>query len=303
MMNVKFNIAATRTNFFTPAQAKKVDAGIEIFKKVVTSQNFRDAVCKFNWRTTEGMTYNRFFMSNGMSNEQVWDMICNEFTWTEKLNNVVSGMMWGGATTNNCAVVNVMPCCTRQEVVNCCNDVNNPSICIDTNVLNNTWYTPVHVACAMMHEWCCMNGFVPTGITSGIENRSMNSVPLACAWIVKGVCEAVCNTQEVTDWCNTINNNTFTYSPCATTYNCWTNTTNCTSTVSMMDQCMNMMAQEMAWLQTCENSTPDVVNRMSVLTNCMNAMNDMKVNMCNTSLDGCDVVCMPAVEMSTVSAN
>ena len=208
MMNVKFNIAATRTNCFTPAQAKKVDAGIEIFKKVMTSEEFRNAVCNFKWRTTTGMVFNRFYMSNGMSNQQVWETVCNETSWTKGLTNVVDGMMWGGTAANNCAVVNVVPCCTREEVMNCCNDVNNPSICIDTNVLNNTWYTPVHVACAMMHEWCCMNGFCPTGTTMGVENWTVNCVPMACAWICKEVCETVCNTTEVTTWCNTIDNNT-----------------------------------------------------------------------------------------------
>ena len=296
MKNVKFNIATTRTNCFTPAQAKKVDAGIEIFKKVMTSEEFKNTVCNFKWRTTEGMTFNRFYLSNGMSNQQVWETLCSETTWTKVLNNVVEGMAYG-------SVVNVIPCCTSEEVMNCYNNINTPTICLDTNVLNNAWYTPVHVACAMMHEWCCMKGFCPTGTTMGMENWSVNSVPMGTAWMCKDICETVCNSTEVTSWCNAINNNTFTFAPCSMTYNCWSKTNNCTSTVSMMDQCMNMMEQEMSWLQACNNTTPDIVNRMTVLTNCMNAMNDMKVNMCNTSLDGCDVASMPTVTMSTVSAN
>lgn len=292
MTNINFNITPTRTNCFTTAQAAKVEAGIEIFLKVICSEEFQNRVKNFQWRTTDGVAFNRFFQSNGMSNEQVCNVICNGTNWTNPTNE---------ETTN--PMVNVVPCSNMQEVVACCNNTITPCVCIDTNVLNNSWYTPVHVACAIMHEWCCTNGFTCGSTTTRMENWTNNTVPVACAWICKDVCTTVCNTPEVTNWCNTINNSTFDYCACTVTWNVWTNTVTNVSPVNNIDACINMMEVEMNWLTTCNNVTPDVTNRIATLKTCINSMTDMKVNLCNTSLDGCDVACVPGNVMSTANAN
>lgn len=294
MKNVNFNITSTTTNCFTPSQAAKVDAGIEIFKQVMNSEEFQNQVQNFQWRTSEGVAFNRFYMSNGMSNQQVWDMICNNMDWKNGLTNVV--------TNNNVVTVNVVPCATTQEMMDCCNNTA-PTIGVDMNIINNSWYTPVHVACAMMHEWCTMCGFGCGTPTSKIENWTNWTVPVACAWMCKDVCKVVCDSNEVTNWCNLINNQNFDYWACSMTCNAWTNTTNCVSPVAKMDECINMMEVEMNWLKSCNNVTPDVSNRMTTLTNCINAMNEMKMNLCNTSVDGTDWACMPVNVVNTVNAN
>lgn len=290
-MNVRFNVTPTRTNRFTTTQAAKVEAGIEIFNKVICSEEFQNRVRNFQWRTAEGTAFNRFYMSNGMSNDQVCDMICNGTNWN-----------WGN---NESPVVNVVPCSTWQEVEACCTNTTTPCVCIDTNVLNNSWYTPVHVACAIMHEWCCCNGFNCCTTNSRVENWSGNTVPVACAWICKDVCTTVCDTTEVTNWCNMINDQTFDYCACTTTYNVWTNNTNVISPVNNIDTCISMMETEMNWLNSSNNVTPDMNSRITVLTNCINTLTEMKTNLCNTSLDGCDVACVPVTtsSMETVAAN
>ena len=287
-MNVRFNITPTRTNCFTTAQAGKVQAGIEIFQQVINSEEFKTRVNNFQWRTSEGVAFNRFFLSNGMSNAQVCDTISNGTIWT--------------TGTNETIVVNVVPCSTVQDVEVCCTSTT-PCVCIDTNVLNNSWYTPVHVACAIMHEWCCCNGFNWSTPTARIESWNNNTVPVACAWICKDVCTTVCNNTEVTNWCNTINDTTFDYCACTTTYNVWTNTTNVVSPIVKIDECINIMECEVNWLNNANTVTPDVTNRITTLTNCITTMNEMKISLCNTSLDGCDVACVPVNTVSAVSSN
>jgi len=293
-MNVNFNITSTTTNCFTTSQAAKVDAGIEIFKQVISSKEFQTKVKNFQWRTANGVAFNRFHMSNGMSNQQVCNTICNGTDWANQVTNVVNN--------NTPTTVNVVPCCTQQEVMNCMNAMT-ACICIDMNVVNNSWYTPVHIACAIMHEWCCWNGFTCNTTNTRVENWTVNTVPVACAWMCKDVCSTVCNTSEVTNWCNMINNQTFNYCACTSTYNVTTNTTNSVSSVTNIDTCINVMEMEMNWLTTCNNVTPDVTNRMTTLTNCINMMNEMKINLCNTSMDACDWTCMPVNVVETVSAN
>ncbi|MEM6966848.1 MAG: hypothetical protein AAF573_18940, partial [Bacteroidota bacterium] len=280
-------------NRFTPAQAAKVEAGIEIFNQVISSDEFQNRVSNFQWTTPEGTTFNRFFVSNGMSNEQVCDMICNGV-----------GTIWNGGNGEP-PLVNIVPCATVQEVEACCTNPTTPCVPININVINNSWYTPVHVACAIVHEWCCCNGFTGTTFGVGIGNWSNNTVPVACAWICKDVCPTVCNTTEVTNWCNMINDQTFDYCPCTTTFQVSPTTTGIVSPINNIDACINTIETELSWLRGSNNVTPSVNDRITVLTNCISTLTEMKTNLCNTSLDGCDVFGVPVTTstMETVAAN
>lgn len=294
-MNLKFNITSSRMNCFTAAQAAKVDAGVEIFKQIICSEAFLNKVNNFQWRTTDGVAFNRFYLSNGMSNKQVSEMICQGLHRKNDLINMVK--------PTPVEVVNIVPCSNQKEIENIYNNTITCCIGADTNMLNNTWYTPVHLACAIMHEWCCWNGFNCSPTSTKMENWSGNTVPVACAWITKDVAAAVCNSSEVSNWCGMINNRTFDYCACSTTYLTSISDTVCISPIVKMDECINLMELEMNWLTTCKNVSPDVSNRMTVLNNCIRMMTQMKLNMCNTTMDGSDWACVPVNTMSSVNFN
>ena len=86
-MILKYNITSSRMSYFTDAQAAKVDAGVEIFKQIVCSEEFLNKVKNFQWRTSDGVAFKRFYLSNGMSNQQVGEMICDGFPRTNSVIN------------------------------------------------------------------------------------------------------------------------------------------------------------------------------------------------------------------------
>ncbi len=294
-MILKFNITASQQNSFTVAQAAKVDAGVEIFKQVICSEEFLNKVNNFQWRTSEGVAFNRFYLSKGMSNHQIGDVICKGLNREYDLINVVK--------PNAVPVLNIIPCTNQKEAESFYNNTLTCCLGVDTNMLNNSWYTPVHVACAIMHEWCCWNGFNCSPTSTKMENWSGNTVPVACAWMTKDVAAAVCNSTEVSNWCSMINNRTFDYGACSTTYLSSSPSVNCISPIVKMDECINMMEMELNWLTACENITHDVTNRITVLNNCMSMMTQMKLNICNTTMDGSDWACVPVNSISSISSN
>ena len=294
-MNLKFNIISSRMNSFSTAQAAKVDAGVEIFKQVISSEEFLNKVNNFQWRTSDGVAFNRFYLSNGMSNQQVGDVICKGLNRTYDLINTVK--------PSSIPLVNIVPCSNQQETENFHNNTITCCIGVDTNMLNNSWYTPVHVACAIMHEWCCWNGFNSSPTSTKMENWSGNTVPVACAWMTKDAAASVCNSSEVTNWCGMINNLTFDYCACSTTYSTWSLTQNCISPIVKMDECINMLEMELTWLTACKNITPDVTNRITVLNNCLRMITQMKLNICNTTMDGSDWACVPVNSMTSINSN
>jgi hypothetical protein len=294
-MNLKFNITSSRMNFFSTAQAAKVDAGVEIFKQVICSEEFLHKVNNFQWRTSNGVAFNRFYLSNGMSNRQVGDAICKGLNRKYDLINIVK--------PSTVPVVNIIPCSNQQETEYFHNNTITCCIGVDPNMLNNTWYTPVHVACAIMHEWCCWSGFNFSPASTRLENWSGNTVPVACAWMTKDVAAAICNSSEVSNWCGMINNRTFDYCACSITYLTSISATVCISPIVKMDECINTIEMELNWLMACENITPDVTNRITVLNNCLSMMTQMKLNICNTTMDGSDWACVPVNSMTSMNFN
>ncbi len=294
-MNLKFNITSSHMNSFSVAQAAKVDAGVEIFKEVISSEEFFNKVNNFQWRTSDGEAFNRFYLSNGMSNQQICDVICKEGNPTHDLINIEK--------PNSVPVINIIPCSNQLEMENIHNNTITCCIGVDTNMLNNSWYTPVHVASAIMHEWCCWNGFNCSPPSTRMENWSGNTVPVACAWMTKDVAASICNSTEVSNWCGMINNRTFNYCACSVTYSTLFSNQNCISPIVKMDECINMLEIELNWLTSCKNITPDITNRIKVLNNCLSMMTQMKLNICNTTMDGSDWACVPLNSMTWINSN
>lgn len=294
-MNIKFNITPTRTNFFSKAQSEKVDAGVEIFKQVLNSDEFFKRVKNFQWRTSDGIAFNRFYLSRGMSNQQVGEAICRGLHRQQGLINVIK--------SNVNIVINIVPCGNRQEAESVYNNTITCCLGIDVVKLNHPWYSPVHVACALMHEWCCWNGFsYGDALVAKMENWSGNTVPIACAWITKDIAASVCNSPEVSTWSSRIKNKNFDYCACSITYSMGFSSSYC-SPVLRLDELINLLEKELSWLTTCENKTPDISNRIAVLSKSLKLTNQMKLNLCNTTLDGSEWMHFPVNTISLINSN
>ncbi len=282
MVNVKFNIGCTRTAYFTKNQTAKVKAGIAIFEKVINHPSFKERICNFNWTSPEGTTFNRFLFCNGMSNTQVWDCIQD-------------GCDWGTTPGTTTSFVNVVPCCSVSEMGWVANSPV-PTICINTNVINNSWYTPVHIACCLVHEYCVNLGFSCLVNGTPVENWEC-TVPAACASICCDVARQMSMTDtDLAGYFQWINETNFNYYPCSTCFyvDAYTNTTAAPNT--RIDELINTMYTELECLQSVTNCTPQETNRLNTVTECLNNLKEIKNRLYVTSLDGCEQVTSTVVE-------
>ena len=288
MVNVKFNVGCTRTCYFTKNQIAKINAGIAIFEKVVSNPEFKERVTNFNWTTPSGTTYNRFLLCNGMSNTQVWD--CLE-----------SGCEWGTMTNTPATTVNVVPCGSTTEMTWVAN-APVPTICINTSVLNNTWYTPVHIACCLIHEYC-----VNLGFSCHVNGRLVEdwhcTVPAACADICCDIARemSVSNT-EISNYFRWIDTANFDYFPCTTCYRVEGYETTNLLANTRFDEIINSMCTEMECLERTPNRTPAENKRLTTVTECVGTLRELKTQLYATSLDGCERVCSPILETEATTA-
>ncbi len=293
MKNVTFNITASRFRNFTAAQETKVKEGLALFQKAVEDARFKEKVCNFVWTSESGNAFNRFLMSKGMSNMQVFETICNT---TGKMMNDTMMMATGDSTM----VCNIVPCCNKNEYVYCCTNTPMTTVCINTNMLNQDWYTPVHVAACIMHEWCVCKGFCCT--TNGtLVSDYPNTVPYACGKTMMQVIKEVCaKDPQVSMYVSQINETNFDCCPCSTSWATDTTVTECVNVCEQVDQVVSALEMEMDMINCISNKSKDEVNRMTVLTNCITTMKDVKNRLTNTSLDGTETVMMPTVERRRV---
>jgi len=279
MSNVTFTVGTNRNCRFTSAQLTKVNQAIEIFQKVWNSKNFKSAVCDHSWSAENGTTYNRFHMSNGMSNDQVWSCIwnaCNE----------------PNATSTNNNTITVMPCASWSDYNWCVNN-GTPSVCVNVNYVNCDWYTPVHIASAMMYDFCvnCC-GFNGTTIANMAQCWN-NTVPAACCTIVRDCAVEVCS-DLVGSWPTVTNTAVWNCFPCAGTWTVNTYGTNWVNSSVKVNEAICAMQYEIDCLNSVSNKSSEEMNRYTMLVNAVETMNAMCNNMCTTSLDGCESAWMPA---------
>ncbi len=289
MVNVIFNVGSVRTRPFTVNQMKKIEEGIAIFNQIVNSSTFRKRVTNYSWRTDNGTTYNRFHMSNGMSNDQVWDCIEQGF------NRPVPATK----KNNTSWVMNIMPCFSVNDIMWNRGWVN-PTVWMDVNCMDQEWYTPVHVACCLVHECCVNMGFCADYNGQRVEYWR-HTVPYACATIC---CDIICDMAKSNTtwkaWCSHIDSAQFDYCPCSYTYAAQGTTSWCMSPCARIDEVITWLNTEVQWIEDCNKPTTDEVNRMTTLTNTINSLREMKSKLFVTSLDGCERVGIPHTEMTTV---
>ena len=282
MVNVKFNVGCSRTAYFTKNQTAKVKAGIAIFEKVVNHPSFKKQICNFNWTAPNGTIYNRFLFSNGMSNTQVWECIQN-------------GCNWGTTSGSTVPFVNIVPCSSASEMTWATNSPV-PTVCVNTNVINNNWYTPVHIACALVQEYCVALGFSCKVTGSPLENWEC-TVPAACGAICRDVAHQLSMTDnEIAGYFQWVNETNFNYYPCSTCY--YVDTVDNTRAVAStrIDELVNTMCTEIEWLKGLSNCTKQETSRLNTVTECLNNLKEIRTKLYTSSLDGCEQVTTPVVE-------
>ena len=287
MVNVKFNVGSTRTSYFTKNQMAKVKAGIAIFEKVVNNPSFKERIQTFSWTTPSGTTYNRFLLCNGMSNAQVWDCL-------------QSGCEWG-TTSKPSTTMNIVPCGSTTEMTWVVNSPV-PTVCINTNVINNTWYTPVHIACCLIHEYC-----VNLGFSCHVNGRLVEdwhcTVPAACADICCDIARdmSMSNT-DISNYFRCIDTANFDYFACTTCFHVEGYETNTLLWNTRFDEIINSMCCEMEWLENAKNRTTDETTRLTTVTDVVNTLRELKTRLYTTSLDGCERVTSPILETEAATA-
>jgi hypothetical protein len=283
MSNVNFVVGNNRNCRFTSTQIEKVNRAIEIFQKVWASSQFKKAVSSHNWTNETGNTFNRFHMSNGMSNEQVWACIkeaCNTPNGAPSPNNTIT----------------VMPCANWNDY-NWCVNSGIPCVCVNVNYINYDWYTPVHIASSIMYDFCvnCC-GF---GTATAANNSSwwINTVPAACSRIVRDCAVVVCK-DVVGKWkINTTNSwNCF---PCAVSWP--TNTVaNWMNSGVKVSEAICAIQYEIDCLNNVNKKSSEEMGRYTMLVNAVETMNAISNKMCVTSLDGCETAWMSTANVKNV---
>lgn len=290
MVNVKFNVGSTRTGSFTKNQVAKINAGITIFEKVVNSPAFKQKVTEYSWNTPTGTTYKRFLLSNGMSNTQVWE--CFQ-----------KGIEWAPAPTTKSATptINIVPCCSTTEMTWAANTPV-PTICINTNVINNAWYTPVHIACCLVHEYCVNLGF-SCHVNGRLVQDWNSTVPAACADICCEVTRQIGLTKtEISNYFRWIDTANFDYFACTTCFHVTGYETNNLLANTRIDEVINTMCYEVECLEQTKKRTSAETTRLTTVTNAINTLRELKTRLYSTSLDGCERVTSPILEKEAATA-
>lgn len=148
---------------FTPTQRDKVLDAVELIKKVVASDEFKNKVVNYTYKGKK-----KFVDNGGLTNAQIYKKILEG---SEKLN----------PGKNNTMDITVETYYVSANVIGYTLPSVN-KIWMNTKYLNN--FTPVQVSSNMVHEWLHKLGF-----KHDYENTSTRkySVPYAVGYIVKNL--------------------------------------------------------------------------------------------------------------------
>jgi len=294
MKNVKFIVGCTKTMQFTSNQMEKIQKGIEIFNKVVSSKEFEKKITNYTWTTPTGNTYSRFHISRGMSNKQVWNCL------------TTGSINWNGKMKAN-TVWNIMPCTSKMDIVNCnvnptyatpmgktttMNGMNTtPCIWINTNCLTDDNYTPIHVASAIMHEYTINAGGFACHVNGQLVRNWNCTVPYACGQMMMECCKTVCSKDsKVKKFFKNIQTMDYNYCPVSAMFFVEGWETSWNSASSQLDAVICSLEVEMDCLNNISKKTAAEKNRFVVVNNTLETLRDCKVELVECCLDGCETV-------------
>lgn len=276
MQHLNFTIGKTRNCAFTQDQLAKVEAGLAIFLNIVASSNFREKILNFSWKHAAENDFDRFHLSNALSNAQVFDTLIK-----------AKGNFY---PIGDKSPVAILPCCSRKDIQAYMN-LSTPTIWINTSWLNNEWYTAVHVAACICHEMCINRGFRCQMHGQLVANYQF-TVPYACADFVRLIAIALSNEDEnIRAAMPYILNTPFEYYPCSTVFNMddWHGEViTCHQEARAL---VNRLAMEIDHLKTIQEPlSPKEFIRLEAAEKCVAMLKQMQSMLVDTSLDASDAI-------------
>jgi hypothetical protein len=153
---------------FSSEQEEKVQRAVEILKKVIATQEFKDRILNYSYRGKKA-----FHDNHGLSNEEIYKKILK------------GAEIIGNTKENNCLDVEI-ELYHQQTTTIGYTYPNTPRIWMNTKYFNK--YTPVKVADNLMHEWMHKLGF--THATKWSVDRD-HSVPYAIGYLVEEIADTL----------------------------------------------------------------------------------------------------------------
>lgn len=147
---------------FTGAQEAKVLKAVQIIKRVIASQEFKDRVLNYQYQGKK-----QFFDHGGLSNQEVYEKI------------LAGAEQMGNTSQNNVMDVELELYSQATSTIGYTYP-NTVRIWMNRKYFNK--YTPVNVADNLMHEWMHKLGF--THATTWSESRD-HSVPYAIGYLIE----------------------------------------------------------------------------------------------------------------------
>jgi hypothetical protein len=151
---------------FNAAQEEKVRKAVEIIKKVITSNEFRERILNYSYKGSK-----RFIDNDGLTNEEVYQKLLEG---AEKMGN----------TTKNYTMDVELELYHQKTKTIGYTYPNTVRIWMNKKYFNK--YTPIKVADNLMHEWMHKLGF--THATKWSKDRD-HSIPYAVGYLVEELAE------------------------------------------------------------------------------------------------------------------
>ena len=275
MKHTKFTIGKTRHCTFTRAQLAKVSAGLDLFLQTVQQKDFRNRIEQFSWQGKNGRTYNRFLLSNHLSDTEVWERIEN-------------GAVFFNMGAVAASTIAILPCETRRDMEGYTN-FSRPTIWLNKGYLNQDWYTAVHVASAIAHDLCDNLGFHTMMNDQVVENVAC-TVPYFCGKLVLEICKKW--QYEVTDIRQSfdyIEESKYDYFPCSVVFRSHKADTATQTSNQKIASLIDQMTTEMDSIKKAGKVlNPAEYTRYSTLSKTIEALQNLQETLAHTSLDGSD---------------
>ena len=268
-------IGRTRSCFFTKMQKDKIEAGVQIFLKVLNHKSFRENVLQFQWTNKQNKRFHRFYHANGLSNRQIIDRIQNYASYFDTLG-IPSQLV-------------ILPYNSRKEILNY-NSMNNPIIWVSLNCINNEWYTPIHVASAICHELANL-----LDLDSALEHNvnpeyRTFSAPNYLGWLVMRTVELWKNSiTDVGDAFELIDESQYNYFPASTVMgNIYTKTVS--HSQANFDSLINtLLSEQEALIELQDTLTVSETARLVCIEEVLLKLNSLKKQLSDCSLDGSEL--------------
>ncbi len=273
MQKLQFTIGRTTKTQFDREMVAKIYAGLDIFKRILNHPLLDEKMLNFGWHDEENNYYHRFHLSNGLSNWQVLNRLRN------------AASILGEDVNGTTITLAILPCDNRKDI-QVYQNLRVAPIWLNMGYLKNEWYTPVHVASCIAHEFCINLGF-ETHVNARLANYSTFTVPYQLGMLVKEIASSW--KMQITDIrasFDFIQNSAYDYFPCSTLFSI-RQTNSKQNQYFVLNELLDKTMAEITHLEDLGNlMNDDELIRMEALRDCEKKLLEIKSILQNSSLDG-----------------